>query len=556
MCSNRSESFPSAPATARWAAAVAAILMFVFSLTGCGKSPGGGPPGSTAAAGASANSATPVVTTAVRTGDVSRTVPVTGSLVALQDVSLSAKQGGRIESVAVREGDTVTAGQVLARINASDLEAQTRSAAAAVDSARAKLAQAQAAYNQQRTSTETSITSARAAYQQQVATSAAQVRSAQAALVSARANLSTVKEGARPEERTQTQASLASAEANLKKAQSDDDRYQKLHAAGAISDAEMDQYDNARDVAQSSLRSARAAAELQQKGNRRQEVEQAEQQVRQAEETLRQMVAGKSTNAVKKADLDAAIAARAQNAVKLADVQAAQASLEESQNSLTIARQAVRDAVVVSPITGRISSRTAEPGQVVTSGATLLKVISLDNVYFEPSVPNSVLGQIKVGQSVSVKIDAFPGRTLTGTVSRIYPEGSSSSRTFPIRVTLNNRSGSLRPQMFAQGQITTEIHKNVALIPREAMVSDGDLATGTARFFVVENGVAHQKTAKLGLTTPDNNWVEAQGVSPDAQIVTLGQRTLSEGQKVAPTSSQATTSTQTTFVNTTPRTAA
>jgi len=97
--------------------------------------------------------------------------------------------------------------------------------------------------------------------------------------------------------------------------------------------------------------------QLQQQGNRRQDVEQAQEKVRQAEESLRQAEAARSTDAVKKADLETARAQRAQDSVKLADVQAAKAALQQAQNTLTIARQAVADTVVTSPIAGRISPR-------------------------------------------------------------------------------------------------------------------------------------------------------------------------------------------------------
>ncbi len=478
-----------------------------------------------------AKAAPPVVTQSVKVGDVSQTVLVTGSLVALQDVSLSAKQGGRLAKVLVRQGEPVSAGQVLARIDATDLEAQVRSNEASVASAQAKLAQAEAAYGQQLKTTETAITSARATYQQQVATSSAQVRSAEAALASARASQSTVREGARPEERTQTQAILTSAQANLKKAESDLSRYEKLHAAGAVSDAEIDQYHNARDVAQANLNSARAAVELQQKGSRRQEVEQSTQQVRQAEEALRQARAAQATNAVRKADLDTALAQRAQNAVKRADVRAARASVQEARNALTIARQAVADTVVRAPIAGRISARSGEPGQIVKSDTVLLHVIALDSVYFEPSVPNTALGSVKVGQQVMVQVDTYPGRKLQGTVSRIYPEGSSTTRSFPIRVTLPNSNGALRPQMFAQGQITTSAHRNVVLAPREALVTDA--ASGKNVVFTVENGVAHKRGITPGYPSPDGGWVEVSGLSRDAQVITMGQRSLKDGQNVS-----------------------
>lgn len=498
------------------------------------------PPQPPAASTTKTDTTPAVVVQTTRIGDVAQTVAVTGSLVALQDISLSAKQGGRLTELSVREGDTVSAGQVLARVDAVDLQSQVRADEAAVSSAQAKVAQSQAAYKQQVATTTATIASARAAYDQQVATSSAQIRSMQSALTAARANLSTVQEGARPEERLQTEASLASAEANFKKAQADVNRYGKLHDAGAVSDAEMDQYRNALAVAQANLNSARAALKLQQQGNRRQDVEQAQEKVRQAEESLRQAQAAKATDAVKKADLETALAQKAQDSVKLADVQAAKAALLQAQNTLTIARQAVADTIVVSPISGRISVRSAEPGQIIKSDTVLLHVITLDSVYFEPSVPDTVMARIRVGQTVDVHIDTYPGRLFPGTITKIYPQSSATSRAVSIRVTLPNTQGMLRPNMFAQGQIVTEKREGVVLVPRAALLQTSDTTGSTAdagksTVFTVEDNIAHAHSVTTGLTAEKGDWVEVKGIPAKSTVVVLGQNDIKDGQKVTTT---------------------
>jgi RND family efflux transporter MFP subunit len=471
-----------------------------------------------------------VGTQLTRLGDISQTVAVTGALVALGDVPLSAKQGGRLTDVSFHDGDHVTAGQVVARIDPTDLLSAVREDEAAVASNRANLENARAAYEKQLASTRTGIVSASAAYQQQVAQSSAEVRSARAALESARANLSEVQEGDRPEERLKTQASLSSAQANYKKAQADYKRYDKLHNAGAISDADMDKYRNALDTAEADMNSAQASLTLQLNGNRRQDIAQAQQKVLQAEETLRKAEAARATDAVRKADLEAAKAAVADNDVKRANIKSAQALLEQSIATLAVARQAVRDAVIVSPISGFVSGRAAEPGQVVSSGSTLLHIVSLDNVYYEPSVPNSQIAAIRPGQPVEVTVDALPGKTFKGTVSRVYPESSSTTRSVSIRVTLPNANGSLRPAMYAKGLIATTAHKGVILAPSAAVVDDP--GTGSSSVYVVDNGVARKRMVKRGIASADGTLVEITGVPSGTQTVVDGLTGIADGQKV------------------------
>ena len=461
-------------------------------------------------------------------GDVSQIVEVSGSLVAVQDVALSAKQGGKLAEVLVREGDQVQKGQILARVDATDLESQVRVDEAEVASATAKVDQAKAAYEQEVTNVKAGIDSARASLAQQVASSEAQIKSAESALASAKASLSTTLEGARPEERNQTQASLAVAQANYNKSESDLKRYKRLHDAGAISDADFDQYQNSRDIALANLNSARAALRLQNEGNRAQDIDRARQAVRQAEETLRQTRAQSATNEMRRADLETAIATRKQNNVKLADIKSAQASLLEAKSTLAIAEQAVADTVVRSPIAGRISQRLAEPGQVITLSTVLLHVVSTGELYFEPSVPDTSASEIRVGEPVSVQVDAYPGRTFSGEVASVYPQSSTANRSLPIRVVLENKDGQLKPNMFAHGNVTTLTHPNVVMIPTKALL----MKDAKTQVFVYKEGKAEERSVTVGLSSPDGNFVEVNGLRPDDQVIVSGLSSLSDGQHV------------------------
>lgn len=387
------------------------------------------------------------------------------------------------------------------------------------------------------TTVEATITSARAAHHQQVTTSAASEQSAQSALKAARANLSVLQEGARTEERTQTQAALQVAEANCRKANADLTRYTRLHGAGAISNGELDQYVTARDVAAANLQSARAAAEMQRNGTRRQDLEQAQERVRQAEEALRQARAARAQDAVRKADLDVAIANRAQNRVKLADVEAARASLKQAQNTLATAQQAVSDAVIRAPFSGRISARLAEPGQVVASSTVVLRLVTTDGVFFEPSVPDDQASAVRVGQPVDVKVDGCPNRVFAGTVSRVYPMSSSENRSVTIRVTIPDGHGLLRPQVFATGGIRTETHQRAVLVPRSAVVSTSNGDATLSRVYTVSNGVAHERKITQGLSAKDEAWVEVTGIGGNTPVVVQGLSGIGDGARVTVNSS-------------------
>lgn len=539
-----------------------AALLLLFVPLGCRRG------GADRSEEAKKPTSTPVEVVTAVTGTATRWTSVTGSLVSLNDVAVSSKMPGRLAEVLVREGDPVSAGQVLARLDMSDQEAQVRAAEAAVAAAEARVAQAEAAYRQQVASSRSTLEAAEAAYRQQIAGSGSRVRAAEAAyhqqqvntrtgidaaeaaLEAARAQLSQVREGARAQDVRRTETQVAIARSSLTKAQSDLKRYRALAREGAVAASMLEQYETAARVAEEQLRGAEESLSLVKEGARTQEVVQAEQAVRQAEERLRQAKAAAALDEVRKADVvmaqaalaqndvqranvEMARAALAQNEVRRADVLAARAALKQARSSLDIARKALADASICSPISGQVASRSADPGHVVSPGVPILRVVSLDSVYFEPTVPDRELASVRVGQPVQVKVNAFPDRVFTGQVARIYPAGTRQSRSFPVRIPVSNPDRALRPEMFAQGRIESERHANAVLVPETALLRSTAAAgaDNQARLFIVENGVARERRVSLGLKG-EGNLIEVQGISANDPVVVAGQTGLADGDKV------------------------
>ncbi|HEY3281689.1 MAG TPA: efflux RND transporter periplasmic adaptor subunit [Armatimonadota bacterium] len=514
--------------------AALAALFLVLPLSGCKHAK------ETAQSSASLarTSAAPVETQTAQLGTAIRWTPVTGSLVALQDVPLSFRTGGRIASVLVREGDTVAPGQVVATLDTADQESQVRAALAGIAAAQAKVAQASAAYKQQLVSSRAALQAAEAAYGLQKVTTRTGVDSAKAALEAARAQLSQVKEGARSQEVRRAGTQVAIAQANLDKAEADVRRYRSLVRQGAVAKSVLETYETTAQVARENLRAAQEVLSLTKEGARAQEVTQADQMVRQAEEGLRRAQAGTAQDAVRRADVESARAALAQNEVRRSDVLAARATLKQLYSSLAIVRKALADSQLRSPIAGQVAARSSEPGEVVAAGAPVFRVVALDSVFFEPSVPDRDLAGVSLDQSVEVTVNAFPKRRFQGTVTKIYPAGSEKSRAFPIRITLSNPGGLLRPQMFAQGRIRSETHSSAVLVPLTAVLrSEGASGDGdSARLFTAEGGVAREHKVRLGLASEDGALVEVSSVAAGSQVITSGQRGLSDGDKVTATS--------------------
>jgi len=472
---------------------------------GCGKQGGGDAKGGdqNAAAGEkgkagkpAAQEATPVTVTPASEQIVTRTVPVTGSVTALQTISLSPKQSARVISVAGREGDAVSAGQVVVQQDIADLQNSVEQAEANLQSAKAKLTQAQTNYNIQRT------------------TSATNVQNARAAVRAAEANLALAKQPQRSEQVSQAQIAVQQAQANYDRAVADRKRYQYLVEQGAAAQATLDQYVTTEAVQKANLRSAEESLKIAQSGGRQESVLASQEAVRQAQIQLQQAQANV-----------------AQNQARLDDVRQAQASVAQYQATVDIARQALADASIRTPIDGVIATRSTEPGQQASPGTAVMTVVSLKSVYFQAQLPETQLENVREGQPVDVTVDAYPGRSFHGKVTQVYPTGSTSSRTFNVRVDVDNTSRALKPAMFARGKVIVQRRRGV-VVSKDALVASN--AEGTAfQVFVASGGgtTAARRAVKIGITN-DTTAEILSGVREGDNVITQGQDGLKDGSPI------------------------
>lgn len=427
-----------------------------------------------------------------RAGTMLSTVEVSGDIRALKQVVLSAKISGRVVSVPFREGDSVSAERVVVQQDTSDLCAQVRQAEAALESTKSKLSQA--------------LTSARLSDTQ----TEAQVAQAKAALDGAKANLRMLKTGARTQERAQAENAVASAKANFEHAKQDLERMRGLYAEGAISKQRIDLIQMQYDVAAAQYDSAKQQLSLVKAGARDEEIESAEKQVAQAQEALR-----------------IAEANRARKALRQEDIKVAEAGVAQAEASLAYARQQLANASIRTPISGTVSRRLTEPGEMASPGAPLIEIVALDTAYFEASVSETDMHKVKVGQPVRVSVDALPGRKFGGAVHKIFPTADKKTRQFTVRIQVLNRIGALKPGMFARGSIEVAKHEDTVIIPKDALIPTGK---GLA-VYVVLGSVAKSRPVTLGFETREEAEV-LSGASPGDKLVVVGQDKLSDGVRV------------------------
>lgn len=127
---------------------------------------------------------------------------------------------------------------------------------------------------------------------------------------------------------------------------------------------------------------------------------------------------------------------------------------------------------VTTPISGVIQTLDARQGVALATGQTLAQVNGLGTVWLNAAVPEARLGDVHIGRKATATLTGFPGETFGGRVIAILPTAQADSRTLTVRIELANRSGRLRPGMFANVSLGGDA-RPALLVPGEAVIRTG-----------------------------------------------------------------------------------
>jgi len=433
-----------------------------------------------------------VQTAVARVGRMDSFIEVSGDIKALHSVSLSPQIPGHVVAVPYREGDAVRAGDVVVRQDTADMMAQVRQAEAGLAVAKSRLSQAMTAARLSDTQVEAGIAQARAAVE------------------GANARVHMVKAGARTQEIAQAQTQVDSAKANFKNAEITLERMRGLYSDGALAKQQMDLIQLQYDVASSQYEAAKQQLSLVKAGARAEEIEGAQTQADEAKQGLK-----------------IARSNRANTALREEDIKSAKAGVAQAEAALALAKQMCADAYIRSPIAGTVARRYTEPGQMANPGMPVMDIVALDSLYFEAVLSEIDVSKVKTGQPVEITVDALPGRTFDGVLTKILPTADPRSRQFTVRMEVSSKTARLRPGMFARGKIRIARHDNTVIIPKDALITSGK----NAAVYIIKNSTATLKPITAGFETREE--VEAlSGVQAGDELVKSGQDKLSDGVKV------------------------
>jgi len=305
----------------------------------------------------------------------------------LTQVDISFKIPGKLIERTVDEGDTVKKDMLIARIDRDQIDQQRSRDTAGVSSAEWTLQQSRTSIDWQRQ------------------TLAGDIDLKKAALRQAQAHLDELLAGSRVQEIQEAQAAVTDVRAQNEQARLDWERAQTLFKSDDISKSQFDGYRTRFESTTAALKQAQERLGLVQEGPRKEDIEGARAQVQQAQAALRMSEANRLELQRREQDLD----------TRRSDLLRARAQV-----GITDAQ--IADTTVRSPIDGIVLVKSAELGEVVAAGTTVVTIGDIDRPWMRAYINERDLGRVKLGMPAKVTSDSYPGKTYTGRVSFISPE--------------------------------------------------------------------------------------------------------------------------------------
>ncbi len=358
----------------------------------------------------------------------SNTIPVSGNI-ELTEVAISFKLPGKLIERNFDEGDRVSRGMVVARLEPDELIAQRDRALAGI-----------AAAQSQRAQTATSIEYQREMLEAQIQQRSADIRTMEAKLAELTA-------GSRPQEKEEARAAVDRARAESDRAQRDLERAEALRKNEDISIAEFDQFRTRRDAAAAALKQVQEQYQLVLEGPRKETISATRAQLDQARAALRLAEAQRLELERRKEELKTREAEIAQRRADLAYIQSQ-----------------LDNAVAISPIDGIVLSKGAEVGEILAAGTTVLTAGDIEHPWLRGYISESDLGRVKLGSNARVTTDSYPGKVYHGRVTFISSEAEFTPKQiqtpeeraklmYRIKIEVENPNQELKSNMPADAEI-------------------------------------------------------------------------------------------------------
>jgi RND family efflux transporter MFP subunit len=212
---------------------------------------------------------------------------------------------------------------------------------------------------------------------------------------------------------------------------------------------------------------------------------------------------------------------------KVSAFRAAQANVDAAQAALRGQSNQARYATLVADIVGVVTAVNAEVGQVVAPGTPVVQVAGLGEKEIVIGIPEDKVDAIRKIDDVTVHLWADPQAAIPGKIREIAPMADPQTRTYTVKVSMQQAPAAVRLGMTATVQFTARSAHPQVLLPLTALFQDH----GRTAVWLVEHGKVTLAPVQLGGTS-GNDVVVASGVQPGQTVVTAGVNQLKDGQQV------------------------
>jgi RND family efflux transporter MFP subunit len=214
--------------------------------------------------------------------------------------------------------------------------------------------------------------------------------------------------------------------------------------------------------------------------------------------------------------------------VALQEVDRLKALLVSSEASEKLAEKKLNDATIRAPFPGSIKTRDVHPGEYLRVQSPVMVLVRTDRLRARLAVPEQWAGWVKDGVTVDVHVEAFPGETFQGKISRINPAVAQDSRTFEAEALLANQSGRLKPGFFVQASIPSEKEEKTIFLPEKAV----NYRYGVYKVFLLNgNRVSERQIRPAGQTEDERGrrFEVAEGLKPGDRVAVAVSGELHDG---------------------------
>jgi RND family efflux transporter MFP subunit len=203
------------------------------------------------------------------------------------------------------------------------------------------------------------------------------------------------------------------------------------------------------------------------------------------------------------------------------------ADIDAEQANLKLAETGLRDAVIRAPFDAYVQRRLVSPGEFVKTQTAVMSLVKVDPLKLRAEVPEKMAPWVKVGQPMTLSVEALPDTPVTGQIARVSPAVNPQTRSFPLEGRVPNPGGGLKPGGFARVHIVTDLVERVLTVPASAL----QYRYGVNRVFVVKDGQLHATEIKIGDRVGDRVEV-VSGVEAGQPIAADDVEKLADGTRV------------------------